>query len=181
MASEADEANLSLLFGFDQRFGRSARPYEEVRIVREAYAVNLPEVDVVGLKPAQALFKHLGGERAIATMGTDFGHEEGLVTPSLETFAEPIFGFAAAILPTTVIEGNAAIQSRMDNLDRGLFILGYTNMMSSGTEGRDPNVGLPKTPEWNVPASFHATLMHICFDPVRVAARKTVLDPCEQV
>jgi len=143
--------------------------------------VNLPEVDVVGLKPAQALFKHLGGERAIATMGTDLGHEEGLVTPPLETFAEPVLGLSATILPTTVIEGNTAVQSRMDKLDRGLFILSYTNMMSSGTESRDMNVGLTKTSEWNVPASFHATLMHICFDPVRVVAPKTWLQPCGQV
>jgi hypothetical protein len=130
--------------------------------------VNLPEVDVVGLKPAEALFKHLGGERAIATMGTDLGHEEGLATPPLETFAEPIFGLAATIFPTTIIKGNAAIQSCMDKLDRGLFILGYTYVVSSGTESRDLNVGLTKTPAWNVPASFHATLMHICLDRVRV-------------
>ena len=109
VAGEADEANLSFLLGFDQRLGRSARANEEVRIVREADAVNLPEVDVVGLQSAQALFKHLGGERAVATVGTDFGHEEGLVTPSLETFAEPVLGLAAAILPATVIESNTAV------------------------------------------------------------------------
>jgi hypothetical protein len=114
-------------------------------------------------------------------MGTDLGHEEGLVTPPLETFAEPVFGSAATILPTTVIESNTTVQGCMDKLDRGLFIFSYTNMMSSGTESRDLNVGLAKTPDWNVPASFHATLMHICFDPVRVVARKTWLRPWGQV
>ena len=123
VAGESDEADLALLLGFQQRFGGAAGADEEVGIVGETDAVDLPEVDVVGLQPAQALFEHLRGERGVAAVGADLGHQEGLVAPALEALAQPVFGLAPAVLPAAVIEGDAAVESRVDKLDRGLLIL----------------------------------------------------------
>ena len=36
--------------------------------------MNLPEVEVVGLQPTQALFEHLHGERGVASVRTYLGH-----------------------------------------------------------------------------------------------------------
>jgi hypothetical protein len=93
-------------------------------------------------------------------VGADLGHQEGFVTPPFEAFAEPVLGLAAAILPATVIEGDAAVQSRMDKFDRGLFVLGDTDMMSARTESRDLNIGLAETPERDATFGFHIAPMH---------------------
>ncbi len=160
VAGEAYEADLTFFFGFYKGFCSSARADEEVGVVCEADSVNLPEVDVIGLQPAQALFEHLSGECAVAAMRADLGHQEGLVTPSFEAFAEPVLGLAAAILPATVIKDDAAVQSRMDKFDCGLFVLGYTDMMSARTESRDLNIGLAETPERDTAFGFHIAPMH---------------------
>jgi len=111
VAGESDEADLSFFLGFYKGFCCAARTDEEVGIIRETDTVNLPEVDVIGLESAQTLFEHLSSERAISAMRADLCHEEDFVTPSFEAFAEPVFGLTAAILPATVIEGDAAVQS----------------------------------------------------------------------
>ena len=53
----------------------------------EADAVDLPEIEVIGLKAAEGLLEHLGGEGGVAAVGADLGHKEDLVAAAFETFA----------------------------------------------------------------------------------------------
>jgi hypothetical protein len=107
-------------------------------------------------------------------MGADLGHQEGFVAPPLETFAEPVLGLAAAILPATVIEGDAAVQSRMNKFDRGLFVLGDTDVMSARTESRDLNFCLAEASERDSISSFHITLMPNCIDSLRISCTENL-------
>jgi hypothetical protein len=42
-------------------------------VVVESGAMNLPEVEAIGLQALQGLFQHLHGERSVATVSADFG------------------------------------------------------------------------------------------------------------
>jgi hypothetical protein len=46
---------------------------EHFGVVVESDAVNLPEVEAIGLQALQGLFQHLHGERSVATVSADFG------------------------------------------------------------------------------------------------------------
>src|SRR5271157_5532028 len=74
VAAKADEANFALFLGFLQGFGRTAGTNEELGIILKNDAVNLPEVEVVGLVSPQRLFEHLHGKPSVATVGADLGH-----------------------------------------------------------------------------------------------------------
>ena len=58
VAGKANESGLALLLSFVQCLGGAVRTNKEVRIVFEDSAVNLPEIDMLGLQPMQVLFKH---------------------------------------------------------------------------------------------------------------------------
>ena len=79
VAGETDEADFALFLGLVERFGGAVGADKKFGIVVEADAVNLPEVEMIGLKAAQGLFEHLHGEGAFAAVGADFGHEEDFV------------------------------------------------------------------------------------------------------
>ena len=76
---EADEAHLALLLGLVERFEHAALGVGQFGVVVEADAVDLPQVEVVGLEPAQRLVEHLHGQVRAAAVRADLGHEEDLV------------------------------------------------------------------------------------------------------
>src|SRR5579875_3176402 len=51
---EPDEPNLALLLRLHQRLSRATRSYEQLGIVVEADAMDLPQIQVIGLQPPQA-------------------------------------------------------------------------------------------------------------------------------
>ncbi len=67
-------------------------------------AVNLPEVQVVGLQSAERLFEHLRGKRSVATVGADLCHQEDLVAPTFKAQAEPGLSFAAIVFPRIAVK-----------------------------------------------------------------------------
>jgi hypothetical protein len=71
------------------------------------FVVKLREVEVVGLKTTQRLFQHSHGERTVAAVSADLGHDKGFVTPPFEAQAQPGLSFAAIIFPGIVVEGDA--------------------------------------------------------------------------
>jgi hypothetical protein len=89
----------------------------QLGVVVKADAVDLPEVEVVGLQPAQRLVEHLQRQGGAAAVGADLGHEEGLVAPALEASAEPVLGAAVPILPAVVEKGDAGIDGFLDKPD----------------------------------------------------------------
>src|SRR5580698_9634008 len=58
VAGKTREADLPLFLGLGQRFGRAARPDEEIGVVRKTDSVNLPQIEVVGLESSQTLLEH---------------------------------------------------------------------------------------------------------------------------
>ncbi len=54
MSGESDEPHFALFFGFAQGFGRAVGANEQLGIVVESNAVNLPEIEVIGLQAVAA-------------------------------------------------------------------------------------------------------------------------------
>ena len=56
---ESDEAHFALLLRLAQRFGGAVRADEQFGIVIEADAVNLPQVEMIGLQAAAAIVRSI--------------------------------------------------------------------------------------------------------------------------
>src|SRR5581483_3724388 len=115
----------------------------------EADAMHLPEVEVIGLQPAQGLFEHRESQRGASAVGADFRHEKDFAAPALEAAAEPILGPAVPILPAGVAKGNAGIGRFMDEANGFLDRLQVAEMMSAQAKRRDLNAGTAQRPLWN--------------------------------
>ena len=108
--------------------------------------VELPEVEVIGLEPAQAVLEVrlgvLGGAAAA------LGHEEDLVAPAplRDRLAHPVLGLAVHVVPGIVEERDPFVDGPLDQTD-GSF-------SSSGTAA------------WNPPSPIMVT-----FSPVRPSGR----------
>jgi len=87
MAREADEAYFALFLRFEQRLCSATGSNEQFRIILKDDTVNLPEIEVVGLKTTQRLLQHLYRERTVAAVSADLGHDEGFVALAFETQA----------------------------------------------------------------------------------------------
>ena len=98
-------------------------------IVIECHAVNLPEIEMIGLQPAQRLLEHFRGKCGIAAVCTDLRHQENLIAQAFEPLAHPVLGFAAVILPAVVEESDSAVDCLIANLDGGGLILCIAKMM----------------------------------------------------
>src|ERR1051325_1995899 len=79
MAGEADKANLTLLPRLVERFNDPVGGEVMVRIVVVYALVDLPEVEMIGLQPAQRRFELAHRLAAAPAMGADFGHQEHAV------------------------------------------------------------------------------------------------------
>ncbi len=137
MAGETDEADLALFLGFAKGFGGAIGADEQFGIVVKAYAMNLPEIEVVGLQAAEGLLQHLHGEGSVAAVSADFGHEEDFVAIAFEGVAHPDFGFAAVIFPAVIEEGYAAVDGFVNDLGGHLSIFSVAEMVSTETQSGD--------------------------------------------
>ena len=99
---------------------------------------------MVGLKATQRLFEHLQGERTVAAMSADLGHDEGFVAPAFQAQAQPGLGFAAIVLPGIVVKGDASVEGAVDNFNGGFLIFRATKMMTAETERGDLDACLAK-------------------------------------
>jgi len=54
--------------------------------------MNLPEIEMVGLKPAQRLLKHSHSEVLIAAVRADLSHQEDAAALALERHTHPVLG-----------------------------------------------------------------------------------------
>src|ERR1700757_741031 len=95
VASESDERHFALLFGLRERFRRAVRANEEIGIVLERDSVDLPKIEMVGLKTPERFFQHAESEFAIASVAADFRHQEHLIADARETLAHPLLRFSA--------------------------------------------------------------------------------------
>ena len=100
-------------------------------------AVNLPEVQVVGLQSAERLFEHLRGKRSVATVGADLCHQEDLVAPTFKAQAEPGLSFAAIVFPRIAVKRDTTVEGAVNDMDRSLLVLGATKMVAAQAECGD--------------------------------------------
>ena len=123
VAGEAEEADLAVLQGLEAGVDGPVLGEDPVGVVVVDDLVELPEVEVVGLEPAEAVLQVrlglLGGPAA------DLGHEEDLVAaaPLGQGLAHPLLGDAVVVVPAVVHEGDAFVDGPLDQPEALLLIL----------------------------------------------------------
>ena len=68
-------------------------------------------------------------------MGTGLGHQKHFVAAALQTRPHPDFGFSPAIFPAVIEECDAAIDCLMNDLNRGLLVGSFAQMVATKTKG----------------------------------------------
>ena len=112
---ESDVAHLARLLGF-QGEGEAPPLEDPIRVVVVVRLVKLPQIDVVGLHPSQAVFQALPGEFLVATRV--LGHQEDLVATPLEGLAHELFGVTVVVRPSVVPEEGTVIHRGVRELQR---------------------------------------------------------------
>ena len=156
VAGEADEAHLALLLGLVERLQDAALGVGQLGIVVEGDAVDLPQVEMVGLQPAQRLLEHLQRQVRAAAVRADLGHQEDLVAPALEGPAQPVLGSAVLVLPAVVEEGDAGVDGLVDEPDRLVDGLEVAEVVAADTEGRHLDPGATERPSRISPGAVSA-------------------------
>ncbi len=94
MPGEPQEADFSLLLGLQCGLDRPARCKDPVGVVVVDDLVKLPEIEMVGAQPSQAVFQMR--LRVLGRSAAAFGHQEDLfATVALGKIALPIRSSAA--------------------------------------------------------------------------------------
>src|SRR3954470_11960136 len=109
MPSKADKTHFALLFRLLQSLGGAIRPHEQLGIVIECDAMNLPEIEMVGLQTPQRLLKHPHCEIFVASVRAYFGHQEDPFPLATQRRTHPVFGFSAMIFPAIIEKCDAAV------------------------------------------------------------------------
>ena len=76
---KTDETYLTVLLRFGQSLGRAIGANEELRIIVEGHAVDLPEIKMIGLQAMERLFQHLQGKAYVAAMGGGVVHKKDVI------------------------------------------------------------------------------------------------------
>src|ERR1700722_12048103 len=137
MARESDEANLAVFLGLNQRLRRAVRANKQIGIVFEGDAVDLPQIQMIGLESAQRFFEHPHRQRLIAPVRANLRHQENLVALSFEARAHPDFAFPAMIFPAIVEEIDPAVDRLRNQADGRLLVFGIAQMVPSESQSRN--------------------------------------------
>ena len=89
MAGDADEAGNFLFFQFPDGGEHAAGASDALKIVEIAQAVDLNQIDVIGLQELEAGLHR--AQRAVAVARVDLGGEKDFLAPRLDELAEPLF------------------------------------------------------------------------------------------
>ena len=117
VAGEAEEADLALLLGLEGELEGTAGREDPVGVVVVVDLVELPEVEMIGPQPAEAVFEVglgvLGGAAAA------LGHEEDLVAPASlrDRLAHALLGLAVHVVPGIVEEGDPLVDGALDQAE----------------------------------------------------------------
>src|ERR1700722_9653101 len=147
MASESYEADLAIFLSLLQRFSGAVLADEEFRVVIERHAVDLPEIEMIGLQAAEGFFEHLESEAGVAAMGASFGHQENFVAAAFEAGTHPNFSLAAAIFPAVVEEGHSAVDCLMNDFNGSFLVGGVPKMVAAKAECGNFGVGAAELSE----------------------------------
>ena len=144
---EPEEADLALLLGLEGVLECSSRLEDPLGVVVVVDLVELPEVEVIGLEPAQAVFEVglgvLGGPAAA------LGHEEDLVAPAplRDRLAHPVLGLPVHVIPGVVEERDPFIDGALDQTDGILLVLRHRGVEPAQADHGDLLAGPAKRPE----------------------------------
>jgi hypothetical protein len=135
------EANFAVFLGFFQRFSSPIGANKKLWIIIEGHAVNLPEIQVIGLKSPQRFFQHGKRETGVPAVGASLSHQKHFVPTALQPRTHPQFRFSSAILPAIVEKCNSTVDGLMNHLYGCLFIRRFTEMMAAKPERRNLRIG----------------------------------------
>ncbi len=146
MACKSYKPDFAFLLGLRQRFRRAIRPDEQLRIVIEAYAVYLPQIQMVRLQTAQRFLQHAQAERLIAPVRADLGHQEHALANALQPAPHPFFALAAVVFPTIVEGCDAAVYRFAHQAHRSRLIFGIPQVVSAIAQCRHLHVMAAEPP-----------------------------------
>ena len=101
--------------------------------------MDLPEVEVIGLKAAKRLFQHSHGNFFLAPVSANLGHHERLLTFPFKRFSQPFFTQAIVVFPGIVKESHSVIQRLGHDFIGSLIGFGRAEMVSAQSHSRDLN------------------------------------------
>ena len=110
---------LPSLFRLQHRLRGAAGGEDAIRVVGPGHLVDLPEIEVVGLQPAQALLQLDHRVRRRAVVGAVLGHQEDLVAVAIlrQRHAHAPLRLVVVVLPGVVHEGDAVVDGGVDEAD----------------------------------------------------------------
>ncbi len=123
VARESQEADFALFLGLQRIFDGTPLVEDPVGIVVVDDLMKLPEVEMIGTQPPQAVFQVLLG--VLGGAAAALGHEEDLVAAIAlrERLAHAFFADAVVIIPGVVKKRDSLIDGPLDEPNTLAFIL----------------------------------------------------------
>ena len=142
MTGEADEADLPIPLRAIERLDHAAASEVQVGIVVVGALVHLPEIEMIGLEPAQRFLELLHRDFRVAPVRADLRHEEHALAAIGNRAPHPRFAFVFVILPRIVQERDARIDGRVDDTGRLANGLHAAEVVATERKGRDGDVSV---------------------------------------
>jgi len=130
---------------------------KSVGIILKNDAVNLPEIEVVGLQPPQRLLELPHRSPGIAAVRADLGHQEHAVATILDRLPHPHLALAVVILPRVVEERDAGIDRGVHDLDGFAFGADLADVVPAERQRRDELVVTSESPPWDFAGAHDVT------------------------
>src|SRR5258708_2871618 len=150
---EADEAHLALLLRLGKGFENAIGPVNQFRIIVVDDLVNLPHIEVIGLQTNKRRFQHAHGKVLLAAMRADAAHNDGLVSPSLESNAKTLFTETAEIFPCIVKDVDAVVDRSGNHVVDFSLISDGGKMEAAHAQNRTFQAGLAQGTLWRLEAA----------------------------
>ena len=132
---------LPCLLGCSQRLQHAIRLVGLLRIVVVDHLVNLPNVQVIRLKPGKRLLQHLHRYVLLPAVRAHLGHHDRLVALSFERCAHPFLAHALVILPGVIEEVDAVVHGLGNHVVDDLLTRSCSQVVSTHPQDRDLEPG----------------------------------------
>ena len=137
MAGESYEAHFALLFGRGEGLEDAVGIVGLLRVVLVDHFVHLAYIQMISLQANERLFQHPHGNIFLSAVSTNLGHNDSLVTFSLERRAHPLFAHAAVIFPCVIEEVYPVVEGLGDHVIE-LFLAGRrAEVISTESDDRE--------------------------------------------
>lgn len=123
VSGEADKAYFACLFRFRHGYDYAAFREVSFRVVVVNAFMHLPQVNVIGFKATQRIFKLFHRNLFVALVCADLRHQEYFVASPDESLAHVLFALTLVVLPSVVHEVDAGVSRFLNDAKRFLFVL----------------------------------------------------------